>query len=325
MKTQTNAPPIGTAELRQATELLRQYKAGKARLDRRIIENEEFWRLRHWEHIPEQGTTGLKTKSAWLVNVILSKHADAMDAYPEPACLPRAADDEAYRQLQDSLLDIDAFIDYMLINQYGGNTDWDHHNWFAIRRRGQDSQGFRFLCWDTEIIFESERENVLTTNNGKASPTGIFHNLLKNQDFARRYLQRAREVLAPDGLLGPARVVELWDSLHATIANALYAEAARWGDYRRDVHRWQSAGQLYTVDKHYAAERKRLLTSYFPVRTARVLRQITDYVHVDETGIIAVTPPSPATDDRFYNLNGQPVSRPRHGLFLKNGRIILVR
>ena len=237
----------------------------------------------------------------------------------------RAADDEAYRQLQDSLLDIDAFIDYMLINQYGGNTDWDHHNWFAIRRRGQDSQGFRFLCWDTEIIFESERENVLTTNNGKASPTGIFHNLLKNQDFARRYLQRAREVLAPDGLLGPARVVELWDSLHATIANALYAEAARWGDYRRDVHRWQSAGQLYTVDKHYAAERKRLLTSYFPVRTARVLRQITDYVHVDETGIIAVTPPSPATDDRFYNLNGQPVSRPRHGLFLKNGRIILVR
>lgn len=237
----------------------------------------------------------------------------------------RAADDEAYRQLQDSLLDVDAFIDYMLINQYGGNTDWDHHNWFAIRRRGQDSQGFRFLCWDTEIIFESERENVLTTNNGKASPTGIFHNLLKNQDFARRYLQRAREVLAPDGLLGPAQVVELWDSLHATIANALYAEAARWGDYRRDVHRWQSAGQLYTVDKHYAAERKRLLTSYFPVRTARVLRQITDYVHVDETGIIAVTSPSPAGDDRFYNLNGQPVSRPRHGLFLKNGRIILVR
>ena len=71
--------------------------------------------------------------------------------------------------------------------------------------------------------------------------------------------------------------------------------------------------------------RQYVLTSYFPVRTARVLRQITDYVHVDETGIIAVTPPSPATDDRFYNLNGQPVSRPRHGLFLKNGRKILVR
>ena len=92
-------PPIGAEEVRQATETLRRYKAGKANLERRIIENEEFWKLRHWEHIPEQGTTGLRTKSAWLVNVILSKHADAMDAYPEPACLPRAADDEAEARL----------------------------------------------------------------------------------------------------------------------------------------------------------------------------------------------------------------------------------
>ena len=100
--------------------------------------------------------------------------------------------DDAYQQLQDSLLDIDAFIDYMLINQYGGNTDWDHHNWYAIRRRGEDSQGFRFLCWDTEIIFESERENVFQKNNGSSFPTGIFHNLLKNDNFARRYLRRAK-------------------------------------------------------------------------------------------------------------------------------------
>ena len=94
------APPvIGPETLRQATEILLRYKAGKANFERRVIEDEEFWKLRHWDHIPEQGTTGLKTKSAWLVNVILSKHADAMDAYPEPACLPRAADDEAEARL----------------------------------------------------------------------------------------------------------------------------------------------------------------------------------------------------------------------------------
>ena len=94
------APPvIGPETLRQATETLLRYKAGKANFERRVIEDEEFWKLRHWDHIPEQGTTGLRTKSAWLVNVILSKHADAMDAYPEPACLPRAADDEAEARL----------------------------------------------------------------------------------------------------------------------------------------------------------------------------------------------------------------------------------
>jgi hypothetical protein len=192
------------------------------------------------------------------------------------------ADNEArYAQL-DSLLDIDAFIDYMLINQYAGNTDWDHHNWYAIRRRGTDSEGFRFLCWDTEIIFENERENVLNKNNGSATPTGIFHRLLRNERFARRYLRRAKEVLADDGLLGQQSVVAVWDSLYHTISKALYAEAARWGDYRRDVHPWQSRGQLYTVDDHYMAERNRLLTQYFPMRTERVLDNILAFLNIDD-------------------------------------------
>jgi hypothetical protein len=196
----------------------------------------------------------------------------------------KAADDAYYQQL-DTLLDIDNFIDYMLINQYAGNTDWDHHNWYAIRRHNTDSgvsEGFRFLCWDSEIILENERENVLSKNNGYQSPTGIFQQLLRNDDFARRYLRRAKELLSDDGLLGQGSVVEVWDSLYHTISTALYDEAARWGDYRRDVHRWQSAGQLYTVDNHYMTERNRLLTQYFPVRTANVLRQITSYVNIDD-------------------------------------------
>ena len=205
---------------------------------------------------------------------------DAWEQMVETAT--RAATDESAYQQLDTLLNVDAFIDYMLINQYGGNTDWDHHNWYAIRRRGEDSQGFRFLCWDTEIIFESARENVLSKNNGNAFPTGIFQNLLHNDDFARRYLRRAKELLAKDGLLGEQSVVEVWDSLYNTISGAIYAEAARWGDYRRDVHQWQSRGQLYTVDNHYMAERQRLLTEYFPVRTDNVLSYIMNYVDIDD-------------------------------------------
>ncbi len=205
-----------------------------------------------------------------------------LDAWEQMVSAVAGFPSDAPLQQLDSLLDIDAFIDYMLINQYGGNTDWDHHNWYAIRRRGDDSQGFRFLCWDTEIIFESARENVLSKNNGNAFPTGIFQNLLRNDDFARRYLRRAKELLAKDGLLGEQSVVEVWDSLYNTISGAIYAEAARWGDYRRDVHQWQSRGQLYTVDNHYMAERQRLLTEYFPVRTDNVLGYIMNYVDIDD-------------------------------------------
>ena len=189
--------------------------------------------------------------------------------------------DEAYTRLA-TLLDIDAFIDYMLINQYAGNTDWDHHNWYAIRRRGADSEGFRFLCWDSEIIFESPNENILGKNNSGGFPTGIFNTLIKYPPFARRYVARAKELLTDDGLLGEQSVVALWDSLYHTIQTAIYAEAARWGDYRRDVHRWQTAGQLYTVDNHYMAERNRLLNQYFPVRTDRVLNSILSFVNIDD-------------------------------------------
>lgn len=183
----------------------------------------------------------------------------------------------------ESLLDIDAFIDYMLINQYAGNTDWDHHNWYAINRRGTDSPGFRFLCWDSEIIFENVYENVLGKNNGNAFPTGIFHNLLKNDDFARRYVHRAKELLTDDGFLGQHSVVEVWDSLYNTISKAIYAEAARWGDYRRDVPSgYGYASIAYTVDDTYMRERNRLLNDYFPYRTDIVLSDILRFVNIDD-------------------------------------------
>jgi hypothetical protein len=87
-------PVIGKWEAREAALTLRKYMAGKASLDTRLVENDKWWRQQHWEVMREQGTTQLRTKSAWLVNVVLSKHADAMDAMPEPNCLPRAEDDQ---------------------------------------------------------------------------------------------------------------------------------------------------------------------------------------------------------------------------------------
>ena len=193
-----------------------------------------------------------------------------LDAWEQMVSAVAGFPSDAPLQQLDSLLDIDAFIDYMLINQYGGNTDWDHHNWYALRRRGQDSQGFRFLCWDTEIIFENVSENNFGKNNGSNYPTGIFHNLLNNQKFARRYLRRAKELLADDGLLGEKSVRQVWDS--------------RWGDYRRDVHRynWSDDYQLCTVDGTYMTERNRLINNYFPMRTNKVLSIIQNNVIVDD-------------------------------------------
>ena len=206
----------------------------------------------------------------------------------------KASDDVYYNQLQgkdaegnddpsqEALLDIDNFIDYMLVNQYAGNTDWDHHNWYAIRRKGEESQGFRFLCWDSELIIDNPYENVLTKNSGDESPTGIFNHLMENKHFAKKYMERAKELLADNGMLGAKSTEEVWDSLYNTISTALYAEAARWGDYRRDVHPYQTQGELYTVDGTYMAERKRLHEQYFPQRSSLVMSMIENTFEIDD-------------------------------------------
>ena len=174
---------------------------------------------------------------------------------------------------REVFLDVDNLIDYMLINQYMGNLDWDHHNWYAFCNRQHLTQGFRFVCWDSENTISNQTTNVLSVNN-RDCPTYIFNNLMKNRQFLHRYMDRAYMHLSPDGLLGPASAEELWDSLHNVISLALYDEAARWGDYRRDVHPSSGKGDLYTVDNHYMAERNRLLSSFFPSRTEKLIQTL---------------------------------------------------
>ena len=93
----TLRPKIGAEEVRRAAQILKKYKQGKARLEQRLIDNEQFWKLRHWEQMAKNGEGGNpadpQPTSGWLVNCILSKHADAMDCYPEPTVLPREKSD----------------------------------------------------------------------------------------------------------------------------------------------------------------------------------------------------------------------------------------
>ena len=103
-------PRIGAEELRQANEILKKYKKGKAHLEQRIIDNEQFWKLRHWEQMAKQGEGGNsgdpQPASGWLVNCILSKHADAMDCYPAPTVLPREPGDRQEAQRLSRILPV---------------------------------------------------------------------------------------------------------------------------------------------------------------------------------------------------------------------------
>ena len=103
-------PKIGQKELRRANAILKMYRHGKLHLEQRIIDNEQFWKLRHWEQMEKEGQGGNsgdpQPASGWLVNCILSKHADAMDCYPSPTVLPREPDDRQEAQRLSRILPV---------------------------------------------------------------------------------------------------------------------------------------------------------------------------------------------------------------------------
>ena len=81
---------IGKAEVQRAADLLAAYRRGKQALDRRILEDERWYRLRHGAAVrPGEPAPA----SAWLLNSLLGKHGDIMDNYPAPDVLPREPGD----------------------------------------------------------------------------------------------------------------------------------------------------------------------------------------------------------------------------------------
>ena len=146
---------IGQEDIKRATELLAKYKQGKANLETRIVDDELWWELRHWEAIRgrQGGVSATKTdaqgnplpdgprtpepSSAWLFNSILNKHADAMDNYPEPVVLPRERSDEDSAKTLSSVLPV--------ILEYNDYEQTYSDNWWEKLKHGTAAYG---VFWD---------------------------------------------------------------------------------------------------------------------------------------------------------------------------------
>ena len=132
------AEPVGAEQVAEATQLLQKYKAGKAALDRRLIDNELWFRMGHWKQYKNRMMEGKpQPSSGWLFNSIASKHADAMDSYPEPCVLPRAADDEATARTLSSVLPV--VLEQADYEQVYSDTWW---------RKLKQGTGVKGIFWD---------------------------------------------------------------------------------------------------------------------------------------------------------------------------------
>jgi hypothetical protein len=206
-----------------------------------------------------------------------SRAWNAMFQAARPASKLR--DPQAYLELGARWLDLVDLCDYMIINIWAGNTDWAHHNWYAGRRRS-DGAGYRFFSWDAEHTFKEVGDNV-TGVSQTGGPGELYANLRQSAEFRLLFADHVERHLGPGGILWVDPEHPAVDPDHPErnrpgafylarideIDPAVVLESARWGDTRRPA-------LPYTYENEFLAEHRRLLTTYFPRRSAIVLDQL---------------------------------------------------
>lgn len=136
---------IGKEQLKKFTKVLREYKAGKARTEARVIASEQWWKLRNTVEERKESEIGadggFTSVSAWLHNVISSKHADAIESYPEPNILPREEGDKAEAQMLSSIIPC-------ILEQNSFDDVYDKAMWQKMK----SGTGLYKVIWDKNLL-----------------------------------------------------------------------------------------------------------------------------------------------------------------------------
>ncbi|MEO1833539.1 MAG: lamin tail domain-containing protein [Akkermansiaceae bacterium] len=149
----------------------------------------------------------------------------------------------------EDYMDIDSYIDYMLLNFYGGNEhDWyPQHNWVAGRKREAGGK-FKFFMWDNDFLNRrggnsSTGSTANTTDNG--GPGNLISALIQHEEFKIRLADRAQKHFFNGGMLTPERVKADFTKLAQGISRTVIPETARWAATAQE---FESRNGFYTPD-----------------------------------------------------------------------------
>ena len=163
------------------------------------------------------------------------------------------------------------YMDYMLVNIWGGNWDWPNKNFWFGRQRGGLAGGFKFYIWDFENTMGNNRDrSPLNMVSPRAGTTGSWvgepHDRLRRfSEYRMEFADRVQKHFFGDGVLAPASLVPRYRDLAAQVESAVIAETARWGDDHFSPPQ---------VLSDWQRERDWILGSYLPQRTGIVLAQL---------------------------------------------------
>lgn len=139
------AKAIGPEQITKLIQILQKYKAGKANTEVRIKSSEQWWKLRNSAEERHRSASisesNYKSASGWLHNVIVSKHADMMEAYPEPNILPREESDKPEASILSSI--VPCILEQNNFEQTYSDVAW---------QKGKSGTGVYKAVWDASKL-----------------------------------------------------------------------------------------------------------------------------------------------------------------------------
>jgi len=166
------------------------------------------------------------------------------------------------------LLDLDNYLDYLIVNLWAGHWDWPWKNWWAGRDASDLSTGFKFFVWGSESSMGNSRDRSSLDKNAlynDFSGVGLMHRyLMPNEEYRLRFADRVQRLLFADGPFTASALNETYGDLSSTVESAIIAESARWGDMHHDTP---------LVQQDWLAERDWMLGTYLTLRSDIVLDQ----------------------------------------------------
>ncbi len=145
-------------------------------------------------------------------------------------------------------LDLQAFIDYLILNLYCGNADWPVNNWLAARERSAEPEKskFRFYVVEAERCFAPEKGSTFDSNgfqqfpfwrpgqvdgeggglglNGEVGPVADLYRALKaSQSFVQLFTERVNLHFGEGGALTETNVGTRFNELHDKLSPVMTA------------------------------------------------------------------------------------------------------
>lgn len=181
---------ITKESVHNALKTLEKYRQGKLSLERRIIDNEQWWKGRHWEQMRDNEEDGMpKPVSSWLFNSLINKHAEAMDNFPKANVLPREESDSETAQALTQVLPV-------ILEQNDYEEVYDDTWWYKLKT----GTGVKGIFWNSHKNFglgdiEIKRMNLLNLfwepgiTDIQDSKNVFSVNLADKEDLVRMYPQ----------------------------------------------------------------------------------------------------------------------------------------